>query len=122
MTLAKKWLFAVALGAGSLVSSAALGQIVVTPADFVPAASGRVATTEVAYRPYYARRGYYAPNRAFYGPRYGYGYGRVGSYYRPYPNGVYARPYYGGGYYGFGSPYYGYTYGRPAFRYGVGWY
>jgi len=123
-------LFTATLGAATLVSSAALGQNVVTAADYRPAVSGRVVTTEVAYRPYYGRRsfygGYYAPNRANYGPRSGYYNGRWGGYYRPYYNGYRNQGRYPG-YSGYGSPgygyrsNYGYRYARPAYTYGWGW-
>lgn len=125
MTRTKKWLLGALLGTAAFVCQTAAGQIVAIQADLQPAVGGRPSVTEVAYRPYYARRayygGYYQPYRAYYGSRaygYGYGYGeRWGSYYRPYySNRAYGYP---AGYGWYGSrPYYGYCNARPAYTYG----
>jgi hypothetical protein len=126
MTLAKRLLFTATLGAATLASSVVVGQNVVTSADYGPTVGGGAVTTEVAYRPFYGRRGYYggyyAPYRAYYRPRSGYYNGRWGSNYRPYYNGYGYSRYRGYGYPGYGNgPYYGYRYARPTYTYGWGW-
>jgi hypothetical protein len=129
MTRFTKWTFAAALGACCILPSFAAGQTPASEAIFRPAES-RASIDQAAYRRgWYGRPRYYGSyyRRPYVAARpYYRNYSRPGyysSYYRGYygPR-VYSRPYYGRGYYGYGSPYYGYTYGRPAFRYGVGWY
>lgn len=118
--------------------AATLGACCVLPANF---AAGQTAITETIYRPRDSRstvtavnypRGWYGGPRyyggiygqpyAVYRPGYGY-YARPRYYTNYYGPRVYSQPYFGyPGYYSYAAPYYGYTYGRPAFRYGVGWY
>jgi hypothetical protein len=129
MSRISKWTLVAAIGVCLVPASRAAGQTAMSMAVYRPGES-RTTVTEVNYpRGWYGGPRYYGPSYgrpyAVRRPNYGY-YSRprvyssfYGSYYGPR---VYSTPYYGWGYYGYGSPYYGYTYGRPAFRYGVGWY
>lgn len=125
MSRIAKLTLAAALGGCCMIpASWAAGQTVTTAAIHRPAES-RTTISEVNYpRGWYSRPRYYGTYfrpYSVYRPYYGY-YAGPRVYRNDYGPRVYATPYYGYSYYGFGTPYYGYTYGRPAFRYGVGWY